>query len=110
MGDNTKPQMITSGKVQTNDHEVNVLVETKTSANRHCSHLDKEVTIDKILSNGDILEMWENREDKSDLLEIAKEWLMRQDGYATSNIVDDTSGITYGNIVKYNINKGNSEC
>ena len=91
-----------TGKVQTNEHRVNVLVETKKSNNRHYSLLNKDVSVEKILTDKEIVGLWENRK-KDNELELAKDWIKKQYGYACSNITDDTLGITYDSIVKYRV-------
>jgi len=92
--------MDNNGKVQTNEHKVNVLVSTRHSNNRHYSHLNKEIEVIKTLSDNDIIKLWEAR-NVDDKLELAKNWIKREDGYAVSNCVDDTLNITYGSIVNY---------
>lgn len=87
-------------KVQTNKYNVNVLVETKSSSNRHYSHLNKEVEVTKVLTDDEIVELWENRKE-DDKLELAKNWIKKQDGYAISDCVDETLNINFNSIVKY---------
>lgn len=94
--------MGTKGKVQTNDYKVNVLVETVTSSNQHYSHLNKEVSVTKVLSDEEIIDLWKNRKVKGDdELELAKKWLMKEKGYAISNIKDDTLNIDFDSVVAY---------
>lgn len=92
--------MKTKAKVQTNNEKVNVLVETTTSTNRHYSHLNKEVLITEVLSNEEIIALWQNRKD-NDILELAKNWIEKQDGYAVSNCVDKRMNINHNSVVKY---------
>jgi len=98
--ENSKENKSLNAKVQTNDYKVNVLVETTNSTNMHYSHLNKQVQIDKVLSDEEIIELWENRK-VDDKLKLAKDWIKTQEGYATSNCVDDSLDIDYNSIVKY---------
>jgi hypothetical protein len=60
-----------NAKVQTNEFKVNVLVETRNSSNRHMSAFNKRATIIEVLSDNQIVELWQNRT-KNDTLELAK--------------------------------------
>jgi len=75
---------MSKGKVQKNGLGVNVLVSTTESNNRHYSHLNKSIKVEKVLSDDEILELWEtvNEEDRIDLM---KDWLKFREGYAVSN-------------------------
>lgn len=88
------------GKVQTNDYKVNVLVETKASNNRHYSSHNREIEVVKVLTDDEILEVWRNRPDGNEL-ELAKNWIKKQDGFAVSSCVDDTLGIDYQSVVQF---------
>lgn len=89
-----------NAKVQTNDYGVNVLVETNESNNRHCSNLNVDVNVEKVLTDEEIIEVWRNR-DSGDELKLAKNWIMKQKGYAISSCVDGIRGIKHNSIVKY---------
>jgi len=88
------------GQVQTNEHHVNVLVETVNSSNQHYSHLNKYVDVMEVLKDEEIIDLWRKRKD-IDELALAKNWIMRQEGYATSNCIDETLNIDYNSIVAY---------
>ena len=90
----------TKGKVQNNEHGVNVLVETDTSSNSHISRFNTDVTIVSVLTDSEIVAMWKNRDDK-DEIDLAKQWIKSQDGYATSNCKDEYLGISHQSIVKF---------
>ena len=92
--------MKNKGQVQTNEHKVNVLVDTVNSDNRHFSHLNRRVKVIKVLSDDEIIQLWKNRKEKNEL-ELAKDWIEKQDGYAYSNCTDKTLNIQRGSIVKY---------
>jgi hypothetical protein len=92
--------MKTNGKVQTNGNKVNVLVETNNSDNKHCSSLNRRINVTKVLTDQEIIELWKNRK-VDDELELAKNWIKKQEGYAVCNCVDDTLNITYNSIVEY---------
>ncbi len=92
--------MSKNAKVQRNQENVNVLVDTDNSSNRHYSSLDKRVTLDRVLADDEIIKLWENRTG-NDKLKLAKDWIKRQNGYSVSNCVDDTLNIDFGSIVKY---------
>lgn len=87
-------------KVQTNKHSENVLVQTEKSDNRHYSHLNRAVLIQSVLTDEEIIKVWKNR-DENDDLKLAKDWIVRQDGYASSNCIDKIHRIKYGTIVKF---------
>lgn len=89
-----------NAKVQTNEHNVNVLVETNNSSNQSWSHLNREVDLNKVLTDEEIIELWKNRE-IDDKLQIAKDWIKKQQGYAISICIDETLNITFRSIVKY---------
>lgn len=92
--------MKNEGQVQTNDLKVNVLVDTKNSSNRHFSSFNREVVVIKVLSDDEIIELWQNRKE-NDKLDLAKNWIKKQDGYAVSNCVDETLDIDFNSIIKY---------
>lgn len=89
-----------NAKVRTNEYNVNVLVETNNSKNQNWCSLNEDVTLLKVLSDREIIELWESR-GNDDKLELAKNWIRTQKGYAVSNCIDETLGITYKSIVKY---------
>lgn len=88
-------------KVQTNDESINILVETTSSSNRHYSHLDKMVDVIRVLSDSEIIELWEQRKIDDNKLSLAKVWIQKQEGYAVSNCVDNSMLISYSSVVKY---------
>lgn len=87
-------------KVQTNEYNVNLLVETEKSSNRHFSSYNKEVLVTAVLTDSEIIKLWKERKN-DDEIELAKNWIREQEGYAISNCVDKTLNITYRSIVKY---------
>ncbi len=87
-------------KVQTNDQKVNVLVETVNSNNRHYFHGNREVINVVVLSDDEVISVWINRPPEDDL-EMAKQWIKKQDGYAISNCADKTLELNHSDIVKY---------
>jgi len=89
------------GQVQTNNAKINVLVDTTNSDNRHYHYSNRKVSIVKVLSNDEIIEAWRNRPE-NDELELAKRWIAKQTGFATSNCEDETLNIDYSSIVKFN--------
>ena len=93
--------MTNNGKVQTNNEGINILVETTNSNNRHIWHLNKNVKGVKKLTDQEILDIWNTS--KKDELALAKDWIKKQKGYATSNCVDLTLKIDYDSIVKYKL-------
>lgn len=93
-------------KVQTNEHGVNVLVETKNSSNRHYYHANKKVANVKKVSNEEVLQLFSEMYERATLeekLEIAKSFLKKQKGYATSNVVDSVLDVNYQDIVSYEV-------
>lgn len=87
-------------KVQTNDHNVNVLVECENGNAQHLSHLDFNVKITKILTNKDLLSQLENI-DQVELINLIKNWLKKQPNYAVSNVVNEDKTINYNTIVQF---------
>lgn len=94
--------MITVGKVQTNENDINVLVETDKSTNQHYSHLNKLVNVTKILTDEEIIAIWETRSSLGKL-EEAKRWIKGQDGYAVSNCLDEKNDIKHSSIIEYKL-------
>ena len=88
------------GKVQVNNEMVNVLVETRDSNNNHHSHLNHPVLLIGVLSDDEIVQLWEKR-NENDKLKLAKDRIKKQDGYAISNCVDNKFGIKSNTIVRY---------
>ena len=91
---------MSSGKVQTNEYKVNVLVETTNSNNRHYSSHNRPIEVVKVLSDEEILEAWKNRTDENEL-ELAKNWIKRQDGFAFSACRDKVLNIDYQSVVEF---------
>ena len=86
------------GQVQNNIHGVNVLVDIDKAPGSHYSGANRRVKVEKILTDEEIIELWEARE-QNDKLELAKKWIRRQDGYATSNL--KYKKINHSTIVKF---------
>ena len=86
-------------KVQ-NISNKNILVQSDGSGNRHLSHMNKEVEIVRVLTGHQILEKF-NEVTKKDLVDFAKDWICKKDGYAISNVSDESKGIRQGDIVKF---------
>ena len=94
--------MITTGKVQTNEYKVNVLVETQDSSNRHYHHSNVPVNVNKVLTDIEILEIWKNRDlTIQKELELAKDWIKTQPNYAVSSCIDKVNNIDYQSIIQY---------
>ena len=89
-----------NGKVQTTSNNDNVLVETDTSSNRNYCSLNKHVTVTRLLTDSEIIELWQNR-NVNDALDLAKSWIAKQPGYAISSCQDKKIKLTYNSIVKY---------
>lgn len=68
-----------TGKVQTSNYGNNILVETETSTNKHYSYLNFMVSVEKVLTDDEIISLWEQR-DCDDRLELAKNWIKKQGG------------------------------
>lgn len=107
--------MAISGKVQTNDEKVNVLVDFDGSSNRHYSHLDFPVEVEKVLTNEEIIAIAEANKDSKEYLELCKSLVKRIPGYATASSSNKptrsntaTGGefiVEYSDIVKYKKSK-----
>lgn len=87
-------------KVQTNDYKINVLVECENSDSQHWSYLDFDVNIVKVLKDEDILEHLKDIGNK-ELIDLIKDWLKKQPGYAISNVANKTKTINYNDIVQF---------
>lgn len=90
--------------VHTNKHDVNVLVQTTNSNNRHHYHLNKSVKIEKVLSDKDLIKLYKDAE-YPNLLQNAKDWAKKQKGYAISNVEDKIANINCSSIVKFKNNE-----
>jgi hypothetical protein len=89
-----------SAQVQTNEHKVNVLVETKNSSNSHYCHLNRDIEVVKVLTDDEIIDLWKKRK-RTDELVLAKDWVKKQDGYAVSNCFDESLDIHYNSVISY---------
>lgn len=102
--------MALQGKIQKNEHGVNVLVQVEGSGNRHYWHGNKQVKVLKTLTNEEIIEAF-NKEsigNQDILIKIYKDFLKKIDGYATSNVSNSRNGdcemefsVEYQSIVAY---------
>lgn len=88
-------------KVQKNDCGVNVLVETNESSNTHYSHLNFFVEIEKVLTDEEILQQYLKKSTKEEKLKSAKNWIKKQDGFAVSNVIDETINVDYDSIIAF---------
>ena len=88
-------------QIQKNEDGFNVLVETENSNNRHCYHGNFDVKTVKAVSDTDILNFFKKESYGAEALNIAKEWIKSKEGYAVSNVKDDTLDIKHGSIVAY---------
>lgn len=85
------------GKVQTNDYNVNVLVEHQDSTSRHYSHLDKDVLCEK-MTDEEINEEF----DKLSLTRADKiSFLKKIEGFAVSNVSSKENDIQFGDLFRY---------
>ena len=89
-----------NGKVQTNSYGINVLVETYNSSNQHFHHTNKRIEVLKVLTDEEIISIWENR-GINDKLILAKNWIKKEKGYSVSNCNDETLNINSNSIVNY---------
>jgi hypothetical protein len=72
------------GKVQTNDHGNNILVETDSSENRHMSGLDFTVECNK-MTDEEIIAAYEKHKPTSITIEEMKNHLRKIEGFAHSD-------------------------
>ena len=102
--------MALQGKIQKNEHGVNVLVQVEGSINQHYWHENRQIEVLKTLSDEEIIEAFnkESGGNKDILIKIYKDFLKRIDGYATSNVSNIKDGkcqvefpIEYQSIVIY---------
>lgn len=63
------------------------LINSTENVERNFSLSQIDATIDKILSEEEIIELWRSR-DNTDELELAVRWIMKQPNYALSEITD----------------------
>lgn len=99
-------------KVQTNDYNVNVIVETQYSSNIHISHLDKDCTIEKVLTDEEINAFGQlliGSMSPDELLKLYKDLLIKKEGFGTSNctrderLYPDSPDLKYGDICIYKL-------
>ena len=87
------------GKVQTNAHKVNILVEHEGCSGRHYSSFDFDVECEK-MTNEEINEVF----DKTTFsLNDKKDFLKKIKGFAVSNVYSKESGINYGDLFRYKL-------
>mgnify|MGYP003110284001 CR=1 FL=1 len=103
-------QLSLRGKVQTNEHGTNVIVETEVSNGTHDSHYNKPVIITQILTDEEVIIEGKKAMEELDpveLVKIYKKLLKVKDGFATSNCSTpkDTTELTHssGDIMKYKL-------
>jgi hypothetical protein len=86
------------GKVQHNEHGVNVLVSTETSNNRHHSHLNFPVECE-VLTDEQVEEAY-RKEFGSPSIKDMKDKLKTVDGFAVSNCTDQKE-LNYQSLVSF---------
>ena len=89
------------GKVQTNDYNINVLVEHEDCSSRHYSYLDKEVLCEKMTDEEINLEFSKIKLSLDD----KKKFLMKIKGFATSDVYNKESEINYSDLFRYKLTK-----
>lgn len=85
------------GKVQTNDFNVNVLVEHEDSTNQHFSSLDVDVLCEKLSDEEIDIEFNKLVLSKKDKIEMLK----KVKGFAISNCVSKNKDFGYSDIFRY---------
>ena len=85
------------GKVQTNEFNVNVLVEHEDCNGTHISHLDVDVLCEKMTDEDINIEF-----SKIELsINDKKDFLKKKKGFATSNVFSKKDNISYSDLFKY---------
>ena len=87
-------------KVQTNDYQVNVLVECENSNSQHWSHLDFDVKIIKVFTNQELLDLVKQLPE-ANLVSAVKDWLKTKPGFAISSVESKDKSIIYNSLVEY---------
>lgn len=85
------------GKVQTNENNVNVLVEHEDSTNTHFSSLDVRVMCEKLSDIEIVNEFNKLTLTKKEMIQI----LQKKKGFAVSNIHSMNGDFTTGDLFKY---------
>lgn len=79
----------------------NVLVECENSGSYHISHLDFQVKNVRVLSDTELLLKFEELATDSVKIELAKDLLKNQDGFARSQTSSKDGKIKYGDLIAY---------